>query len=1038
MSADLGLEVDLEPTLSYVVASETLTKSQPFATVSRLPGLQVGAVLGDRYELQQEIGSGGMGKVFAGIDRRLGRRVAVKLIRPDRLSRQGDQMRLAFESEARLGASLLHPAIATVYDYGFHEDTPFAVFEFLDGQSLRDLLRARHRLPLEDVQTIVARLAQALDYAHQKGIVHRDLKPENVRCDEHGQFKVLDLGLAKNFHNDQDWSFAGTPAYASPEQANEVASDGRTDQYALALITYEMLSGERPFKATSWSEMLAKHKNEQAPPLSSFVPDLPDSVRAAVARALDKNPNDRFTSCGEFASALGAQFQVVPTAADKVLCSAPVAEAFSKISVSLRIRRSRMQLALQPQRFWMATDESIQSWPVSSIAKVVISGRELWVTFVESQRRTVKGFRFSSRDSAAAWRQQIEAARGAPPAEELLRIIEDPVLTVAHPDIQMQVLGRCEAFGKWNADAQRALRLKVALQGGNGVVDLVMERLVSPEAVHRRASGTAVRTLDSESRSTLAFRWYGHEVRSACQWLLLLITVHAAIQFLGMLMLSLNGAAANPLASLPYLETGGVVLLYHGAPLALTALLWLLQHPQLLRSTVIANVVLALSPYLAGLALAIGGVVAFRSALPLLGLLLLLDPVGLVIMWAGVTQSRRLWRTNSRLRALNPTRNPELSPSMSTGWLDWGTSAIALLYSVGLSGVLAYSGWEIAAINPKANLRDEWSRLTQIQPGNVEVNQSVAEINAGQYEAAIASSTRAIELNPRSPLGYVNRAAAKANLGRFSEALVDADQAIANDPKCTLAYINRASAHLGLFQNDLALRDAEMAIQLDPAQPLAYLNRGLARSRLGQSEGALQDAETVLRSTPNNGHAYLLRGTTRFQLDRVTGAAADMLLAGTLLKQNYDGLIVLESYSAAERLLRKGNLDAAVEAATGTIEANPQFWAAYLVRGSAYLKQGRTQDALREAETALALQAESAWGMTLRGAARLRLDDARGALNDCTAAISQNPNYISAYRTRASAYAKLGQAVEADADRKRADELATDVDILNPEPELPE
>ncbi len=1037
MTAPLSHETEFEPTLSYVVSLETGTESPRHIAMTALPGIQVGTILGERYELQQEFGSGGMGTVYAGVDRRLGRRVAVKLIRPDRLSRHGEEMRLAFESEARLGASLLHPAIATVYDYGFHAGTPFAVFEFLGGQSLRDLLRGRAGLPLEDVQTILARLAQGLDYAHQKGIVHRDLKPENIRCDEHGQFKILDLGLAKNFHNDRNWSFAGTPAYASPEQANEVASDGRTDQYALAVIAYEMLSGQRPFQAATCEDMLEKHKSEQAPALSSLMPGLPDSVRMAVSRALSKNPNERFTSCCEFASALGAQFQAVPTADDKVLCTAPVAEAYPKLAVSLRLRNARMQLALQPQRFWIATDTSIESWPVAAVSKVVRSGRALWVTLVEPQRKTSRGFQFRTREVATFWQAQLEKVCAVSPSGEPSRIVEDPVLTAAHPDVQVQVLGRCEAFGTWNADALMALRLKVALQGGNGLVDLVTERLVTPEGVRRRASGTAVRTLDAASRGHLAFRSYVQEVHRTCQWLLLLVFVHLVAHFIGGLMLSLSGPPANALTSLPYVQIGRNVMLYHSVPLALTCLLWLLQPPQLLRSTAIANVFLTLSPYLACLSLVIGGSVAYRSAVPFLGLLLFLDPLGLMIAVAGLTLSRRLWKTSTRFSAL--LRDMAVPQTSNTRWLESGATAIALLYVLGLTGAIALDGWQISAIDPKdGDFRTALSRLGRIQPGDAEVNQSRAEIGAGQYEAAIATATRAIELNPRSPLGYVNRAAANVNLGRHSDALADADRAVTIDPKCAVAYVNRASAHRGLFHNELALSDAEKAIQLDAAQPLAYINRGFARLALGQFEASLQDAESALRLTPSDGNAYLLRGSTRFKLDRVSSATVDLQQAGRLLKQDYRTNISFESFWAAQRLLAKEELAAAIEAATTSINANPLFPSAYIVRGSATLKQGRAEDALLDAETALSLAADSPFALTLRGDVRLQLDDAQGALDDFNAAITLDPKHISAHRSRAFAHAKLGHEAEADADKKRADELARETEIPRANPKNPE
>ena len=216
------------------------------------------------------------------------------------------RLRSSFAEEARLGASLTHPAIATVFDYGFHHDNPFTVFEYIEGEPLRDLIERRGRLPLDEVRLIVGPLAQALDFAHSRRIVHRDLKPENIRATEQRQFKILDLGLAREFNRQEDWRFAGTPAYAAPEQAAERPSDGRADQYALAVIVFELLTGHRPFESDSWIDLLEKHYSEPPPSPRSLAPDLPQSVEDAILRSLEKDPNRRFSSCSELAVALGA------------------------------------------------------------------------------------------------------------------------------------------------------------------------------------------------------------------------------------------------------------------------------------------------------------------------------------------------------------------------------------------------------------------------------------------------------------------------------------------------------------------------------------------------------------------------------------------------------------------------------------------------------------------------------------------------------------------------------------------------------------
>ena len=219
-------------TMSFVVArGKGVTRSYvaPSAGARVRASFAAGGLLQGRYELGKELGRGGMGIVYLGRDVRLDRPVAVKAILAEGSGASDPARREAFAEEARLGANLTHPAIATVYDYGFHDGSPFAVFEFIPGMTLRDVLRLRGKLPLDEVRLIVGALAQALDFAHERHVVHRDLKPENIRATEQGQFKVLDLGLAKDFHRHEDWTFCGTPAYASPEQAAAQPCDaGRT------------------------------------------------------------------------------------------------------------------------------------------------------------------------------------------------------------------------------------------------------------------------------------------------------------------------------------------------------------------------------------------------------------------------------------------------------------------------------------------------------------------------------------------------------------------------------------------------------------------------------------------------------------------------------------------------------------------------------------------------------------------------------------------------------------------------------------------
>lgn len=265
-----------------------------------------GITIGDRYFLESCIGQGGMGQVFLAQDRRLDRSVAIKVVCRSRIHDEQNFYETMLAREAKLGANLNHPGIATVHDFGFHGGRSYTVFEYVDGNNLRTILDEEGTFTLAAARDMIAALARALDFAHGQGIVHRDLKPENICRSELGQYKILDFGIARDFSNDADRpTFAGTPAYSAPEQVGGQPVDGKTDQYTLACVFFELIAGRRVFEGESFLEYLDKHLSDRAPKLSEFAEGIPADVDSALLRALSKDPTARFDSCQEFAEALG-------------------------------------------------------------------------------------------------------------------------------------------------------------------------------------------------------------------------------------------------------------------------------------------------------------------------------------------------------------------------------------------------------------------------------------------------------------------------------------------------------------------------------------------------------------------------------------------------------------------------------------------------------------------------------------------------------------------------------------------------------------
>ncbi|HUZ27374.1 MAG TPA: Stk1 family PASTA domain-containing Ser/Thr kinase [Streptosporangiaceae bacterium] len=279
-------------------------------------------LLGGRYELDGIVGRGGMAEVFRARDIRLDRIVGVKTLRDDLARDQTFQAR--FRREAQSAASLNHPSIVAVYDTG--EDmvggtpVPYIVMEFVDGRTLRDLLRDDRRLLPERAAEISDGVLRALDYSHRNGIVHRDIKPGNVMLTRTGDVKVMDFGIARAVSDaqatmTQTAQVIGTAQYLSPEQARGERVDARSDLYSAGCLLYELLTGRPPFTGDSPVAIAYQHVREDPIPPSQVDPEVPDWADAIVLKAMMKDPADRYQSAGEMRNDLQRALSGAPVAA---------------------------------------------------------------------------------------------------------------------------------------------------------------------------------------------------------------------------------------------------------------------------------------------------------------------------------------------------------------------------------------------------------------------------------------------------------------------------------------------------------------------------------------------------------------------------------------------------------------------------------------------------------------------------------------------------------------------------------------------------
>lgn len=257
----------------------------------------------NRYEIIEELGVGGMATVYRAYDPLFEREVAVKVLKRELL--EDPELRERFERETKIVAKLEHAAIVPVYDVGHDRGQLFYVMRYMSGGSLTERIN-EGSLTLEQVAYILLRLADALDYAHRKGVVHRDLKPGNILFDEVGNAFISDFGIAKFAQAATRITHSGiigTPRYMSPEQARGSETDGRSDLYTLGVMLFEILSGRAPFEATTPLALAFKHATEPAPDILGVNPSLPPQLGPILRKAMEKEAEDRYDTCVEFANA---------------------------------------------------------------------------------------------------------------------------------------------------------------------------------------------------------------------------------------------------------------------------------------------------------------------------------------------------------------------------------------------------------------------------------------------------------------------------------------------------------------------------------------------------------------------------------------------------------------------------------------------------------------------------------------------------------------------------------------------------------------
>ena len=332
---------------------ETEAKRRPSGDTTAELRAQLAKTLDGRYRIRKVLGAGGMGVVFLADDRSLGRPVAIKVL-PTDLSTD-KKVVARFRREAKTAASLDHPGIIPVLSVESDDGLHYFIMKYVAGRTLEAVLRERGSLPIPLVMHVLRDAAAALGHAHQNGVVHRDVKPANIMLEEDDRVILTDFGISKVSTTSSNATTAarltdlgmvvGTPHYMAPEQAVGQPVDGRTDQYALAVVGFEMLAGRVPFDDVTPHAIIQHHINTGPPDLESLRPDAPPHVIGAISRALLKAPSNRFPTMEEFGAALAGSASRATANLEFSVPVANVSEATQRVERTVSRRRRRRRFA---------------------------------------------------------------------------------------------------------------------------------------------------------------------------------------------------------------------------------------------------------------------------------------------------------------------------------------------------------------------------------------------------------------------------------------------------------------------------------------------------------------------------------------------------------------------------------------------------------------------------------------------------------------------------------------------------------------------
>jgi tetratricopeptide (TPR) repeat protein len=924
-----------------------------------------GQVLADRYEILAHLGSGGMGQVFAALDRLREEEIAIKVLLPHLLA--DPKARERFLDEARIASNLSHPNIIRVFDVQQTAGLTFLTMERLRGRSLREEI-VRHqqtaeRFSVAETRGIAEQLCQALQYAH-RFTVHRDVKPENIWLDEDGAVKLMDFGIARLLRPSQFTSTGlalGTAYYMAPEQVRGQEVDHRADQFAAGVVLYELLTGEIPQGVIRPPHQLRR--------------SVPAGMSQAVMKALEARPEARHADMAALGGALAARSKgavitrVSLAAVVAVLVGAAMTFPSWKPWVLDRNGAEQVEEGRTPSLVQKRLAPTVEEKGAEEAYRKAWSQVDALKKQAETVGSQIESEAAKSRDEVAEevlelWRRHSQRSEWLVQAEKALSSAERSAGKRSFDEAGIDLKAAETEFSKirrWRDNARHALE---SIDKTRAALEEKVSRMNDPPA----ALLNWPMKLQAEVREGLV-RGDGEEGLAMAR------RFAAAIP-------EVDGVIAERREVAKSLRSGHTLSRIPGSKGRFDALDAAAQEAA--QSLVQARIGDARRLYRKAAEL---GRSATTQAID-----------SLTAMIARGDKALQAGKVDEALSEFEQVLAINTPGAQTPGMTDSeGMTQLGPILSQ------AYRGRAEVSLGKKQYDRAiaDCDEAVRIDPKNAMayMNRGDAYGRKGDHERALADCSEAVRIDPQNPSAYNRRGYVHHEKKDYDQAIADFTEAIRLDVKSVRSYVSRGNSYGKKGDQDRAIADFTEAIRLDPKNAPAYYLRGAAFDEKGNFDRAIADCDQAIRLDPKSAWAYKYRGGAYFSKGDFNRALADITEAIRLDPKN-----AVFFTNRGQTYVAKREFDGAILDFSEAIRLDPKNASAYIGRGDAYGPEGDQDRAIADFSEAIRLDPKNARAYFYRGRSYSVKKDYNRAIADITEAIRLDPKKASAYIYRGQAY----------------------------------